>query len=61
MTKQDAALFREFVSVHPSFSREQEDIDELVAFFYDLIRDEPSVLAKFDAAFRERYGYEADL
>ena len=61
MNKRDAAVLQEIVSMHPSFSEEQESVDELIQFFYDLIRDEPSVLAKVDAAFRERYGYEADL
>ena len=60
MTKREAAVFREIVTFHPSFSEEQESVDELIQFFYDLVRDEPTVLAKVDAAFRERYGYVYD-
>jgi truncated hemoglobin YjbI len=38
---------------------DQDQINELVAFFYDLIRDDPALLAKVDKAFRERYGYDS--
>ena len=37
---------------------DQDRVEELIAFFYDLVRDEPAVVAKVDAAFRERYGYD---
>ena len=40
---------------------EHESLEQLIAFFYDLIRDEPSVLAKVDEAFRKRYGYDQSL
>jgi hypothetical protein len=36
----------------------QDEVEELIAFFYDLIRDEPVVVAKVDGAFRKRYGYD---
>ena len=55
MTKQDAALYHEFVKKHPSFSKEQEAIDELIAFFYEQLRDQPAVLDKVDRAMRTRY------
>ena len=56
MTKQETALFREFAAKHPSFSQEQETVDEIIAFFYDQIRDDnPALLAKIDRALRERY------
>lgn len=59
MNQHDAAKYQEFLSFHPH--REEEDrVDELIAFFYDLVRDEPRVLAKVDAAMRERYGYVHD-
>ncbi len=60
MTKREATIFREIVTFHPSFSEEQEAVDELIQFFYDLVRDEPTVLAKVETAFRERYGYVYD-
>ena len=37
---------------------EHEQIEELIAWFFDLVRDYPEVLAKVDATFRQRYGYE---
>ena len=42
-----------------SHDANQDQINEVIAFFYDLIRDEPAVLAKVDKAFRARYGYDA--
>ena len=60
MNQHDAAKFQEFLSFHPH-SDEQDSVDELIAFFYDLIRDEPSVLKKVDSAMRERYGYESHV
>ena len=56
MTQKEVGMFRELVAMHPSFSKEQERVDEVIAFFYDLIRDQPELLAKADAALRERYG-----
>lgn len=58
MNKHDAAVLREIATFHPSFNDEQESVDDLIQFFYDLVRDEPTVLAKVDVAFRERYGYD---
>ena len=51
-------MFREIVAMHPSFSQEQESIDEVIAFFYNLIRDQPELLARADAAMQERYGFQ---
>ena len=56
MTQKETAMFREIVATHPSFTQEQERIDDVIAFFYNLIRDQPELLAKADAALRERYG-----
>ena len=56
MTQKETAMFREIVAMHPSFNQEQERIDDVIAFFYNLIRDQPELLAKADAALRERYG-----
>ena len=33
-------------------------VEEVVAFFYDLVRDEPAVVSKIDEALRKRFGYE---
>jgi hypothetical protein len=57
MNKHDAAVLREIATFHPSFHDEQDSVDDLIQFFYDLVRDEPAVLKKVDAAFRQRYGY----
>ena len=70
MYKPGAGKLEEFMSFHPSSNSSapsnspndsHERVDELIAFFYDLIRDEPSVLAKIDLAMRERYGYGQPL
>lgn len=55
MNQHDVAKYQEFLSFHPQ-GDEQDRVDELIAFFYDLVRDEPAMLAKVDAAMRERYG-----
>ena len=57
MTQKEIAMFREIVEMHPSFSQEQERIDDVIAFFYNLIRDQPELLAKADRALQERYGF----
>jgi len=42
-----------------SLDVDKERAEELIAFFYNLIRDDPAMLAKVDAALRERYGYDS--
>ena len=56
MTQQETAMFRELVAIHPSFSAQQENVDDVIAFFYNLLREHPELLAKADLALRERYG-----
>ena len=57
MNKQDAAVFRELMTHHPSFNEQQDSVDELIQFFYNLVRDDPKMLARVDVAFRKKYGY----
>jgi hypothetical protein len=37
---------------------EQETVEDCIAFVFDIVRDDATWLAKFDLAFRQRYGYD---